>query len=554
MRAQPILRLCITSLYCLSRIAVGDDSTSADLPLRIDAQLQQQVDDYVTPMVDAGLFAGSVLMSRDGHVVVRNSYGLADRDSGEENTPQTKFKLMSTSKTFTAVAVMTLIESEKLSMDDSVGEFLHACPPAWKSVTVRQLLSHTSNVPNVAMAWGNSTEVVGDVGMGNWKAFAPRQHDSTLTEFPQNRSIYSNFNYVLLGLIIESVSGQSYEDYVRQNVLQRAGLKQTGFANGEGRPGLAVGYFRGPNGSVTISRQNMSRIQAAGGLYSTVDDLFRYDRALADDRLLSPKTRELMFTPITNRFGGGWEVLPRAGRRCVSHSGGANGYVADFLRFPDEDACVAVQSNLAFAPISLISRDLTAVLFGEDYETVQVPSESTLSRASGLYREVDGDSFVLVRRSGKTLIGFDLDLDAEQNFGRLLIPYAGEKFVQPIGGDVLTFDDSFPERSRLTLRTFRTTREFERLPPADDWELTGEYDLDGYRVHVVRQGDRFVMNGPAASLQRGELVPVSQDLALALRMEMQAEFLKLHRDGDANLTGFTWRPIGGQPREAARID
>ncbi len=298
----------------------------------------------------------------------------------------------------------------------------------------------------------------------------------------------------------------------------------------------------------------MSMIQAAGGLYSTVDDLFRYDRALADNRLLTKQTRELMFKPITTRFAGGWDVQPRAGHRCVSHSGGANGYVADFLRFPDEDACVAVQSNLAFAPIVRISRDLTAILFGKDYETVGVPSDATLSRAAGLYREVDGESLVLVRRSGKTIIAFDLNLNAEQNFGRLLIPYSGERFVQPIGEGSIQFAKVSNGKPGLKLTSFRKVREFERLPSPNKWELIGKYDIDGYRVEVARQDDRFVLNGPHSSLQRGELIPISKDLALAIRMQMQVEFLRLRRNEESIVTGFTWLQMGGRPREATKAE
>lgn len=291
-------------------------------------------------------------------------------------------------------------------------------------------------------------------------------------------------------------------------------------------------------------------IEAAGGLYSSVDDLFRYDRALDDDRLLNRETRELMFTPITRRFSGGWEVQDRAGRRCVSHSGGSNGYVADFLRFPDEDACVAVQSNFAFAPVSSISRDLTAILFAGEYETVQVPTDNTLDHAPGVYREVNGDSLIVIRRSGKTIIAFELDLESENNFGRLLIPYAGERFAQPVGGGSIRFAKLSNGKTGLKRTTFQQSGEFERLAPPNEWDLTGRYDIDGFRVEIQRQDNRFVMTGPHTSLQRSEVIPISKDLALALRMEMQAEIIKPTRNENSQLTGFVWHLVGGLRRNA----
>ncbi len=229
MRLHSLLSFSVMSLCCVSQIAAQDDSTGSDLPIQIDEQLQKKVDDYITPMVDANLFGGSILLSRDGQIVARKSYGAANEASGEKNTPRTKFKLMSTSKTFTAVAIMTLVQDGKLTMDDAIGEFLEGCPAAWKTVTIRQLLSHTSNIPNLAMAWGVSCFQVDDFGLKNWKVFAPQHLDSTLTVFPQDQSRYSNFNYVLLGLVIESTSGQPYQDYIRQHVLKPAGTEPDRF-------------------------------------------------------------------------------------------------------------------------------------------------------------------------------------------------------------------------------------------------------------------------------------------------------------------------------------
>jgi CubicO group peptidase (beta-lactamase class C family) len=500
-----------------------------------------------------GLFSGAVLLAKDGRVVVEAAYGNADVEAGTANEASTAFKLMSVSKSITAVAVMRLAGKDKLALSDPVGSHLPHWPDAWREVTVRQLLDHTSGVPNLEQEWGAEARRGPERGLGVWARLAPRlaklPHDAP----PGTRPAYSNFNYVLLGLLLEKAAGRPYGEVLCAEVLGPAAMERTGVDDGSRRPGLSVGYFRG-GGEPAASEQDMSLIEGAGGLYSTVGDLYRLDRALRGDALLSREVYAGMVTVEAPSVGYacGWQVSRIHDRTCVHHSGGANGYVADFLRFPDDDACVVVLSNFAFAPAERISHDLAAILFGKAVTPARKVEPRTLDRWMGLYRPRADGRALLVRRSGDLLMLFDAHVGVERCGGRLLIPLADDLFVPPCTAERLRFTET-----GLVLEALGQATAMERVEvPAEPWRAAiGEYATGPKGTAQITEAlGSLRLRDPGGWPVEQEVLPLSGTLALALHSEDFGMLFHLERGADGSVLGFRRQRIDGKEVHGVRRD
>jgi CubicO group peptidase (beta-lactamase class C family) len=334
-----------------------------------------KVDEYVAAQIKINQFSGAVLLAKDGTVLLSKGYGLANREFDLPNTPQTKFRLGSITKQFTAAAILLLEERGKLSTDDPIGKHLDQCPEVWKPITIHHLLTHTSGIPSYTdspdyrrkMAFPTSTAEM-----------VARFRDQPL-EFPVgDRFKYSNSGYFLLGAIIEKAAGQSYEAFLRASIFEPLGMKDSGYDRFETiLPRRATGYAIRKGVLENSAYLDMGQPYAAGSLYSTTEDLFRWERALAARQLLSAASYEKMYTPCKGDYAYGWSVATRFRRKVISHGGGINGFSTMISRYPDDEVCVIVLSNLQSANAGRISRDLEALLFGEKYET---PRERVIAK------------------------------------------------------------------------------------------------------------------------------------------------------------------------------
>lgn len=395
--------------------------------------LLERLDAYFAPLVESGLFAGSVLVVR-GEDRLARAWGEANLATGTPNTIDTRYKLMSTSKPFTALAVMTLVEEGRLELDDLVSEHLSDWPEAWGAITVRDLMTHTTGLPNLeALLFRLDREAGRQV---SWSVLSDALTQVEAGGERGARFAYSNFHYVVLGCLLEELTGEAYPDVITARVLEPAGMDATGFDDG-GRPdGLAIGYAWGPDGDPDLTLQDMSGIQAAGGLWSSARDLGRLHDALGDRAIVGEEAWAEMTRPVVMPMSSGWFRNPMAGRECIGHSGGSNGYVADFLHFPDDDACVVVQSNYSFAPINRISNDVARLTFGEDVDWPR-PTLDELRAYAGVYVRAEGEERLLVR-----LVGGALSICRVEGEGRLfsapVSPLGDRSFVSRSG--VLRFD------------------------------------------------------------------------------------------------------------------
>lgn len=322
--------------------------------------------EYMDAQVRTSRFTGAVLVARAGQVLFARGYGMANLEHGIPNTPQTKFRLGSITKQFTAVAFLQLQEKGKLSVQDPVCKYVPECPAAWAPITIHHLLTHTSGIPNfTSFPDYRDTMMIASPPEKSLLRF----RDKPLEFAPGERYSYSNSGYVLLGYILEKVSGQSYEQYLRENILAPAGMSNTGYDwSSTVLPGRASGYARrGQSGYANAEYIHMSIPHAAGAMYSTVEDFVKWDQALYGDTLLKPASREAMFTPAKDNYAYGWIVRDVAGRKTVSHGGGINGFNTAFTRYPGEKLMVVAFSNVEGTRVGPVASDLAAIALGMPY-------------------------------------------------------------------------------------------------------------------------------------------------------------------------------------------
>jgi D-alanyl-D-alanine carboxypeptidase len=289
-------------------------------------------------------FSGAVLVGRGGKVLFQKAAGLSNRDSKTANTLDTQFRNGSMNKMFTATATMQLIEAGRLSLDDTVGKVMpeYANSAIASKVTIRHLLTHT----------GGTGDFFGPEFMKN--RLSLRTHGDYVAMFGSRAPVhepgaefrYSNFGFILLGAIIERVSGSSYFDHVRTKIFEPAGMTSTGSVpESEAVPNRSTGYMRRKDAWLPNTDTLPWSGTSAGGGYSTVGDFFRFAEALQSGKLISKASLTQMTTPYRQQYGFGMVMQGEGPRRNFGHGGGAPGQNGDLRVFPDSGYVIVALSN-----------------------------------------------------------------------------------------------------------------------------------------------------------------------------------------------------------------
>ncbi len=294
-------------------------------------------------------FSGAVLVARDGRRAFAQAYGLADREREIPAAIDTKFRIGSISKMLTGTAVVQLVQAGKLRLEAQVEDYLPDYPnPAFASrVSIHQLLTHTAGAGDIFTPVFTARR--GDLREPEdyLAAFGDRDPEFT----PGDRYSYSNYGFVVLGRIVEVVSGQCYDDFVEEHILQPAGMSATGaLPEAVNVPARSVGYTHTPRGWVSNIDTLPYRGTPAGGGYSTVEDLFSFAQALTSNRLLDPAHTRLLTAGKVEvapdfRYAYGFGEIFQDGVRYVGHSGGAPGMNGDLRIVPESGYVVVVLAN-----------------------------------------------------------------------------------------------------------------------------------------------------------------------------------------------------------------
>jgi CubicO group peptidase (beta-lactamase class C family) len=264
------------------------------------------------------------------------------------------------------MAILILQERGKLQVEDPVGKYIDNAPKAWDGVTIRHLLTHTGGVPS----YTDDPEYRKKMMMPETvKSMIARFRDKPLDFKPGEKFHYSNSGYFLLGAVVEKLSGKSYEAFLKEVIFDPLGMKDTGYDHFATLiPGRASGYNRLGDGLINAEYLDMAQPYAAGSLYSTVEDLARWDRALCAGKLISKESYAKMYTPFKNNYAYGWMVSTVKGRKEIQHGGGINGFSTEILRYPDQKVCVVVLCNVIPSNPGQVAHDLAAIALGEPYE------------------------------------------------------------------------------------------------------------------------------------------------------------------------------------------
>jgi D-alanyl-D-alanine carboxypeptidase len=362
----------------------------------------ERADALVAPYARAGIFSGTVIVARDGVVLFRRAYGLANREWGLANTPETRFRIASLTKQFTAAAILRLQEAGRLALDDTAARHLPGLPLSWGAITLRMLLDHTSGLPNVtalpdypttiARTARSPMEVVG------------RLFSEDLLFQAGSAQEYSNTGYILLAAVIERITGEPFAQALRDLVLVPAGLAETGDADPESIiPRRASGYRRAEGNWRNAAPVAAAAVAGAGGLVSTVDDLVAWDRALLSGRVLAPDSLAALVRDGGYGYGLGLYLGRAYGQRLWSHGGFLDGFSAIKDTYPDIGLSVVILGNTETAPAQTLARRLAALALGVPEATDIAVPPGVIDRYVGFYR-TGPRAVVALRRSGDRLL------------------------------------------------------------------------------------------------------------------------------------------------------
>jgi CubicO group peptidase (beta-lactamase class C family) len=338
-----------------------------------DSEFARELDPFIKGLAAEDVFSGAVLVARDGRVIFEKAYGLASREFNVPNQVSTKFNLASMGKMFTGVAVAQLAERGRLAFDDLVGRHLPDYPREVSGrVTIHHLLTHTSGLGSY---WKPEFHEANHARFRTVRDYFPLFVNDPPASAPGEKWAYSNAGLMVLGAVIEKVSGRSYFDYVKEQVFARAGMGDTDFYEADRvTPSLAAGYTK-QNRYLRGSEEWTSNLfispvkgGPAGGAYSTVGDMLRFDAALRAHRLLDRKHTEVVLAGKVEyrpgaKYAYGFANDTAASERIVFHDGGANGVSAEFDMYPDIGYTVVVLSNLdhpAARPVVKKAREVIA--------------------------------------------------------------------------------------------------------------------------------------------------------------------------------------------------
>lgn len=350
-------------------------------------------------------FNGAALVAKNGKVLLNKGYGYRNAADKILNNEETIFQLGSITKQFTSAVILKLQEEKKLSVSDKLSKYFPDYPKG-DSITIQQLLTHTSGIYNYTndpdfMTNETAKSATREKMMALFK-------DKPLDFSPGTSWNYSNSGYSLLGYIIEAVTKQPYEQAVRKYIFTPLHMTHSGFDFTHlTSAAKATGYFKmNDKESIAAPIVDSSVSFSAGAIYSTTGDLYLWHQALEHNTVLSKKQQEAAYTPVKNNYGYGWGIDSIEGKRRVGHGGGIFGFITNISRVPEDDVCIVLLSNASDQSLNNITNSIYAILYNKEYElpkekkVIMLPAE-TLKQYEGEYEIQPGFTVVMIVKDGE---------------------------------------------------------------------------------------------------------------------------------------------------------
>lgn len=362
-----------------------------------EQQTIKAIDDLISSRLNKISPGCAVLISRNGQVFYQKAFGTADIELNVPTQPNMVFRIGSITKQFTAIAILQLTEQGKISVQDSLQKFITDFPSKGHAITIENLLTQTSGIPdylNLDFNIPNPFRI----------DFTPKQIIDSLKNLPlefvpSSKFAYSNSNYFLLGYIIEKVSGQTYAEYVKQNIFKLLGLTNSYYDNpNEIVPNRAKGYEKADNKYYNADFISMAGFYSAGALLSNTEDLYKWNKALISNKLLKKETLDKAFQPykLTNgklsEYGYGWFIRNLEGSKTIEHGGSIFGFRAEEIYMPNEDLFVVGLFNCRQPNTDEqeLCYDITRIMLGKSLAKEIIPEGKILKDYVGTY-ELEGN-------------------------------------------------------------------------------------------------------------------------------------------------------------------
>ncbi len=345
----------------------------------------QKIDELLKQYYDYGQFNGSVLVAEKGKIIYEKGFGMANMEWAIPNQPDTKFRIGSVTKQFTAALVLQLVEEGKIKLDGKLSDYLTDYrKDTGEKVTIHQLLNHTSGIPS----YTSRPNFMAEISRNPYSVadFVKKFASGDLEFEPGSKFSYNNSGYSLLGAIIEKVTGKSYETVLTERILKPLGMTNSGYDNHS--PLLqkrASGYQKTPDGFVNAAYLDMSIPYAAGSIYSTVEDLFKWEQSLQEDKILSADSRKRMFTPGLGNYGYGIRISDQpVGKtdqkiKTIGHGGAINGFNSLMLRAVEKQQTVIILDNVNLGQHhGKITISILGILNGQPFDAPKKSIAETL--------------------------------------------------------------------------------------------------------------------------------------------------------------------------------
>jgi len=359
-----MLRVLLLTLFAQISASAADTPDNA-----------AKIDKLMSQYADCCSFTGTVLVSEHDKIIFKKGYGLANREWNIPNTPEVKFRLGSITKQFTSMLIMQQVAKGAIKLDGHLSDYLpYYRQDTGSKVVISQLLSHTSGIPS----YTDDPKFFPDVSRNYYAVddFVKKFCSGDLQFAPGTKFHYDNSGYFLLGAILEQVTGKTYEALLRENILVPLGMKDTGYDQYAAiLPKRASGYQQELAGVVNAPYLDMALPYAAGSLYSTVEDLYKWDQALYTDKLVPNDLKQKLFTPNLENYGYGWDIRtipadePGAGQTMISHGGGINGFNTIEQRLVGDHDLIVIFNNTPGTNLGEIAKGIRATLYGQEPAT-----------------------------------------------------------------------------------------------------------------------------------------------------------------------------------------
>jgi CubicO group peptidase (beta-lactamase class C family) len=549
--------LCLAIIFVSQYVALAQDHAAKIQELLTVAQKYRQ-------------FNGTVLVAENGKVVYKGAYGAANMEWNIPNTADTRFRLGSITKQFTATVIMQLVEQGKIKLDAKLSDYL----PDYRKdtgskVTIHHLLTHTSGIPSYTSQPG----FFENVSRNPYKVdeFVKKYASGDLEFEPGSKYTYNNSGYFLLGAIIEHVTGKPYEQVLKENIFDPLGMKNTGYDHyGTIIPKRAAGYIKTAGGYANAPYLDMSIPYAAGSLYSTVEDLYLWDQALYTDKLLTEQSKTLMYKPFLNDYAYGWVVTNASFKQndqpvpVITHNGGINGFSTNIVRFPKEKNLIVLLDNSNSEYIDRLSESIAKIIYNQPYEPPKISivpvldktiTEKGIEAGIAQYRDLKAKQTATYDFTEPELnrLGYQLLRNGKPKEAIEIFKLNVEAYPQGANAyDSLAEAYMTANERELAIQNYKKSLELnpnntnaatilkrlEKPPVVVDAKLfdtyVGEYEVGpGFVLRVFREGDKFLTQATGQGVF--EIFPESETVFYPRAFVAKLTFVK---DADGKVTGL----------------